>query len=195
MMRHSRWVRALVGVALMLCLGVQGVPVFAADAEVKTPTLSQSDDGLILTSQLTLTLSPALIDAINHGIPLVFQIESELKRSRWYWTDEVVYKARIDRRLTYNALVRNYRVSEDQDGRNFVNLPDALSYIARPAAWRIPSAQAKPGEVIDVAIRFRLDPTFLPKPFQLAPFGDRDWRLDTDWRQFRLTVPAMAGGR
>lgn len=189
------WLRLLAGIVLTFCLGLNSLPSSAASAEVKTPTLSQSDEGLLLTGYFALTLSPALTDAINHGIPLVFQMESEIKRSRWYWADESVYKARIDRRLTYNALVRNYRVSEDQDGRNFVELTDALHYIARPVIWRIPSGQAKPGETLDVAIRFRLDPTFLPKPFQVVSFGDRDWRLDSDWRAFRLTVPAVAGAK
>lgn len=189
------WLRLLAGIVLTFCLGLNSLPSSAASAEVKTPTLSQSDEELLLTGYFALTLSPALTDAINHGIPLVFQMESEIKRSRWYWADESVYKARIDRRLTYNALVRNYRVSEDQDGRNFVELADALHYIARPVIWRIPSGQAKPGETLDVAIRFRLDPTFLPKPFQVVSFGDRDWRLDSDWRAFRLTVPAVAGAK
>lgn len=189
------WRRLLLGMMFSIGLCVSSLPVSAASAEVQTPTLTQTDDGLLLTGYFTLTLSPALTDAINHGIPLVFQIESEIKRSRWYWADDVVYRARIDRRLTYNTLVRNYRVSEDQDGRNFVNLPDALSYIARPATWRLSSVQAKPGEVIEAAIRFRLDPTFLPKPFKVVSFGDRDWRLDSDWHAFRLTVPAVTGGK
>lgn len=190
-----RRLRAIGTLLLVIWLGAQCLPALAAGAEVSTPTLTQTDEGVALNGQFTLSLSPALTDAINHGIPLVFQMEAELKRPRWYWVDETVYKARTDRRLTYNALVRNYRVSEDQGGRNFVNLADALNYIARPAVWQIPAAQARPGEAVDVAIRFRLDPTFLPKPFQVVSFGDRDWRLDSDWRHFHLTVPAVAGGK
>lgn len=181
-------------VVLAFALGLYGVSAYAAGAEVGTPTLVQTEDGVVLTGHFSLTLSPALTDAVNHGIPLVFQMEAEIKRPRWYWVDETVYKTRIDRRLTYNALVRNYRVSEDQNGRNFMNLTDALKHIARPAQWRIPAAQIKSGEAVDVAIRFRLDPTFLPKPFQVVSFGDRDWRLDSDWRQFQLTVSTVAGG-
>jgi hypothetical protein len=46
-----------------------------------------------------------------------------------------------------------------------------------------------------VLVRFRLDPAFLPKPFQVVSFGDRDWRLDSDWRKFLLTVPAVSGAK
>ena len=190
-----RTLRAIIAALLVGWLALQSAAAHAAGAEVGTPTLMQSEDGVVLTGHFTLALSPSLTDAVNHGIPLVFQMEAEIKRSRWYWINETFYKARIDRRLTYNALVRNYRVSEDQSGRNFMNLADALDYIARPGLWRLPAGQARAGETIDVAIRFRLDPAFLPKPFQVVSFGDRDWRLDSDWRQFQLTVPAVAGVR
>ncbi len=185
--------RRLFGWLLAVCLSMPSVSALAAGAEVRPPTITQTDEAVVLTGNFSLVLTPALIDAVDHGIPLVFQMEAELKRSRWYWMDEVVYRARVDRRLTYNALVRNYRVSDAANGRNFVKLDDAVAYIARPAEWRLPQEQAKTGDAIEVAIRFRLDPAFLPKPFQVVSFGDRDWRIDSDWRSFRMTVPAVVG--
>lgn len=191
-LQRARLIRVLWVAA---CLGVQTPSAHAAGAEVRSAGIIQTDEGVVLNGSFSLTLTPALIDAVNHGIPLVFQMEAELKRSRWYWMDEIVYRARVDRRLTYNVLVRNYRVTDGVTGRNFVNLNDAIAYIARSAEWRLPSEQAKIGDVLDVAMRFRLDPAFLPKPFQVVSFGDRDWRIDSDWRSFHLTVPAVAGGK
>lgn len=190
-----RLVRSIIVLLFTAWLGVQATSVHAAGAEVRSAGIVQTDEGVILNGSFSLTLTPALIDAVNHGIPLVFQMEAELKRSRWYWIDEIVYRARVDRRLTYNVLVRNYRVTDGVNGRNFVNLNDAIAYIARSAEWRLPSEQARTGDVLDVAMRFRLDPAFLPKPFQVVSFGDRDWRIDSDWRTFHLTVPAVAGGK
>jgi hypothetical protein len=122
-------------------------------------------------------------------------MQSEVRRPRWYWVDEALYAANTDRRLTYNTLVRNYRVTEGQEGRNFLNLPDALNYVARPVSWSLPAGRIKPGESVEVLVRFRLDPAFLPKPFQVVSFGDRDWRLDSDWRKFLLTAPAISGAK
>lgn len=190
-----RLVRSIIVLLFTACLGVQATSVHAAGAEVRSAGIIQTDEGVILNGSFSLTLTPALIDAVNHGIPLVFQMEAELKRSRWYWIDEIVYRARVDRRLTYNVLVRNYRVTDGVNGRNFVNLNDAIAYIARSAEWRLPSEQARTGDVLDVAMRFRLDPAFLPKPFQVVSFGDKDWRVDSDWRSFRLTVPSVSGGK
>lgn len=166
-----------------------------AGAEVREVTLTQSEEAVNLNGSFALQLSPSLTDAVNHGIPLVFQIQAQVRRPRWYWVDEALYAAHTDRRLTYNALVRNYRVTEGQEGRNFMNLSDALNYVARPVIWPITGGRIRAGEVVDVQVRFRLDPAFLPKPFQVVSFGDRDWRLDSDWRSFRLTVPAVIGGK
>lgn len=192
---NRRLMRWLARFALAATLALSGISAHAAGAEVRAPAIVQNDEGVVLTGNFGLALTPALVDAVNHGIPLVFQMEAELKRSRWYWVDDIVYRARVDRRLTYNALVRNYRVTDLSGGRNFVNLNDAVAYIARPNDWRLPQEQARTGDVIDVALRFRLDPTFLPKPFQVVSFGDRDWRIDSDWRSFRLTVPAVTGSK
>ena len=194
-MSLQRALRLMRQVLVAAVIASQSLMAMAAGAEVRAPSIAQSDDAVLLTGNFALVLSPALTDAVNHGIPLVFQMEAELKRSRWYWTDETVFRARVDRRLTFNALVRNYRVSEGASGRNFLNLEDAVAYIARPAEWRLPPGQARAGELIDVAIRFRLDPAFLPKPFQVVSFGDRDWRVDSDWRNFRMTVPPNTGGK
>lgn len=175
-------------------LGVQTLPANAG-AEVRQVSLTQTEDAFVLTGSFALQLSPALTDAVNHGIPLVFQMQSEVRRPRWYWVDEALYTANTDRRLTYNTLVRNYRVTEGQEGRNFLNLQDALNYVARPVSWSMPAGRIRSGESVEVFVRFRLDPAFLPKPFQVVSFGDRDWRLDSDWRKFLLTVPAVAGAK
>lgn len=186
----SKW---LVCIAALM-LSVQTLPALAG-AEVREVTLTQSEESLSLNGNFALQLSPSLTDAVNHGIPLVFQIQAEVRRPRWYWVDEALYAGHTDRRLTYNALVRNYRVTEGQDGRNFLNFEDALNYVARSVTWNIPPGRVRAGEVVEVTMRFRLDPAFLPKPFQVVSFGDRDWRLDSDWRHFRLTVPAVTGSK
>jgi hypothetical protein len=186
----SKW---LVCIAALV-LSVQTLPA-QAGAEVREVTLTQSEESLSLNGNFALQLSPSLTDAVNHGIPLVFQIQAEVRRPRWYWVDEALYAGHTDRRLTYNALVRNYRVTEGQDGRNFLNFEDALNYVARSVTWNIPPGRLRAGEVVEVTMRFRLDPAFLPKPFQVVSFGDRDWRLDSDWRHFRLTVPAVTGAK
>ncbi len=181
------------------CLTILGLilPVSSvhAAAEIRQVSLNPTEDTWVLNSAFGLQLSASLTDAVNHGIPLVFQIQSQIRRPRWYWVDEALFSGHADRRLTYNALVRNYRVTEGQDGRNFQSLQDALDYVARPVSWTVPGGRLRAGEPVEILVRFRLDPAFLPKPFQVVSFGDRDWRLDSDWRTTRLNVPIMMGAK
>ncbi|WVH08989.1 MAG: hypothetical protein EoVTN8_300 [Fluviibacter phosphoraccumulans EoVTN8] len=149
----------------------QALLTACAGAEVREATLTQSEEAVNLNSSFALQLSLSLTDAVNHGIPLVFQIQAQVRRPRWYWVDEALYAAHTDRRLTYNALVRNYRVTEGQEDRNFMNLSDALNYVARPVGWPIAGGRIRSGEMVDVQVRFRLDQAFLPKPFQVVSLG------------------------
>ena len=75
------WLLCLAG----FWLGVQTLPANAG-AEVRQVSLTPSEDSFVLTGNFSLQLSPALIDAVNHGIPLVFQMQSEVRRPRWYWS-------------------------------------------------------------------------------------------------------------
>lgn len=195
MIKYLRWLSKW----WLLCMTVATVVFCSFSAQagvvVRDVSLVQNEEGLSLNGKFVLQLSPSLTDAVNHGIPLVFQLEAEIRKPRWYWVDEPLYSASSDRRLTYNALVRNYRVTDGQIGRNFVNLSDALEFAARPVSWPIHSDKIRSGETVEVAVRFRLDPTFLPKPFQVVSFGDRDWHLDSDWRVFKLNVPPAMGAK
>jgi hypothetical protein len=50
----------------------------------------------------------------------------------------------------------------------------------------------RPGETYQAALRLRLDPALLPRPFQITALGNRDWALAADWKIWTLTLPAEA---
>jgi hypothetical protein len=41
----------------------------------------------------------------------------------------------------------------------------------------------------DAAVRMRLDPTLLPKPFQLSALTSRELHLESPWKRFVLRSP------
>src|SRR2546430_10077923 len=59
------------------------------------------------------TLFPytTLFRSVN-GVPLYFRVDFELKRPRWYWVDEKAASKRLQLRLSYHALSRQYRSEE-----------------------------------------------------------------------------------
>ena len=38
----------------------------------------------------------------------------------------------------------------------------------------------------------RLDINQLPRPFQIAALGNKDWNLASDWKVWQATLPAEA---
>src|SRR6185369_9144734 len=64
---------------------------FAAVAEgisVPKASLEQTEDGWNLNADFDIQFSPKLEEAVTRGVPLVFVMEFELTRPRWYWFDE-----------------------------------------------------------------------------------------------------------
>src|SRR5574343_353495 len=105
------------------CLTILGLilPVSSvhAAAEIRQVSLTPTEDTWVLNSAFGLQLSASLTDAVNHGIPLVFQIQSQIRRPRWYWVVEALFSGLADRRLTYNGLVGNYGATEGRMGVTF----------------------------------------------------------------------------
>jgi hypothetical protein len=46
----------------------------------------------------------------------------------------------------------------------------------------------------EVALRFRLDTSQLPKPFQVTAIGSSDWNLGTEWARWTF-LPGVPGSR
>jgi hypothetical protein len=157
---------------------------------------SADGDAWLLSADFTLTLTQMLEEAVNRGLPLVFVTDFELLRPRWYWRDETTSAATRMHRLSYHALTRQYRVQVDGSTAVFATLPDALESIARLRGWRVmPRDRVRPDTTYEGWIRLRLDPSHLPKPFQLTALTDKDWNLQSTWKRFIFTPPKPRSDR
>ena len=160
--------------------------------DVSPLRLERSDDGLYLSTAVGFDL-PALVEnALLKGIPLFFVAEAEVLRERWYWSDQRVAVAQRHMRLAYQPLTRRWRLNVSPVpigntslgvnlGQNFDDLPEALEAIKRLSRWRIAEAQqVEPGNRYNVAFRFRLDTSQLPRPLQMGIAGRPDWSLEAE---------------
>ena len=86
-------------------------PAIADDIEVSDARLSAAEDGMILAADFAFELGPRLAEVVTNGVPLYFVVEFELTRPRWYWFDEKTASRRLQLRLSYHPLSRQYRLS------------------------------------------------------------------------------------
>lgn len=174
----GRWLRAWLLLALGLCSNAwaQSNPVKDEPAPVQ---LERNADGLWLSARLPLQLPPGLEDALRKGVPLHFVWQAEVLRSRWYWWDQKMLTTTRSVRLAYQPLTRRWRVSTATGEfgsaagnalhQNLDNLSDALAAVFRVSGWQLAEAgqwDAKPQD--KVRLKFQLDQSLLPKPFQLG---------------------------
>ncbi len=187
---RRRFLRRLSALAGGLVLGGWGVPLRAAEADIRSASLVLTDDLYVLHADIAAELGPLLGDVLMRGVSLFFVVEFQLTSPRWYWLDEEIANRTLTYRLSYQALTRQYRLSVGALHQNFATLDEALRTMLRVRNWGVLDRTAvKPGHSYNAAMRFRLDVAELPKPLQVSAFGRPDWNLSSDWLRWTF-VPA-----
>jgi hypothetical protein len=179
-------VLARVFAPLVAALFAAAQPAARADEiEVRDVALRKVDDGYALDADFAFELSPRLADVVANGVPLYFRVEFELTRGRWYWFDERTASSRLELRLSYHALSRQYRLSSGTLQQSFVTLEEALNVLMRVRNWLVVDRAVRLSDADhDAAVRMRLDTAMLPKPFQLSAVTARDLHLESPWKRF-----------
>lgn len=135
----------------------------------------------VLSGNVNVSLSLALVAAIERGVTLQFESVFRAQRQRFFWLRETVYEHRRVALLTFHPITRFFRVRLDGSApQTFVDLTEALRHCLVVRGWQVaPAEQAFEG--LDLSLRLRLDKTALPKPLQISAFTTSDWNLSTGW--------------
>lgn len=180
--------RAVLAAMLLCCLAAPAL----ADALIRNVNMSGGEENVLLNADVELDLPPRLEEIVSGGVPLYFVAEFELTRPRWYWFDETVSRRAITWRLSYHALTRQYRLASGALHQNFPDLEQAVLTMTRIRSWAVAGrGEVDNGTRYQAGMRFRLDLTLLPKPFQVTAIGNRDWNIGTDWLNWTF-VPGQA---
>lgn len=178
--------RLSAGLAILLLAAA----AYAGSIEPQQAALAPTEDGYALSAEFAVDLGPRLEEAVARGVPLYFVVEFDLTRARWYWSNEHVADRRLEYRLAYNALTRQYRLSLGSLHQSFGTLSEALRVISRIAALPVADKAAlKPGETYNAALRLSLDRGQLPKPLQVDALANREWQVDTKVLRWQFVAP------
>jgi hypothetical protein len=165
-------------------------PLLADEIEVREAQVRAVEAGLVLDADFDFELSPRLAELVANGVPLYFNVDFELTRRRWYWFDERAAAQQLQQRLSYHALSRQYRLSSGLLQQTFATLDEALNVLRHIRGWLVVERTVTFADAdYDAALRMRLDPAQLPKPFQLSALTSRDLQLESPWRRFTVRSP------
>ena len=186
----------VVGVLLSLAVPVLAQP---AGAEITQFQVERSDEGIVLSAAVHFELSQVIEEALQKGIPMFFVYEAVLYRDRWYWYDREIARATRHMRLSYQPLTRRWRLTISPTvignsgvalSQSFDSQEEALAAVQRVSRWKIADAgDVSPEEPHNIAFRFRLDLSQLPRPFQIGAVGQADWSISAV-RNLRLAIEA-----
>jgi Domain of unknown function (DUF4390) len=153
----------------------------ASELSVRSANLSPNPQGYVVNADFYLDLNHTLEEALARGVVLFFVVESRVWRPRWWWFNETVATVQETRKLSYNSLTRQYRLSDGAHYQNFSALDDAEAALAslRNQVIAEPNALEK-DKTYRASVRMWLDVTQLPKPFQVKAVTAVDWKLDSD---------------
>lgn len=182
-----RWLGALLVVfaALSFHIGTAHADVIAVQ---RASLEADEGGGWNLDAHFEFTLNNSLTELVNKGIPLYFTTEFTLTRPRWYWFDDRALNVSRSVKLSFQPLMREYRVSFGGLQLGFATLDEALAMVRHVASWHvIDRGSVSMGQTYIAAVRMRLDLALMPKPFQIDAVNNRDWSLGSDWRRFDFT--------
>src|SRR3954470_20183505 len=183
---------AMRGIAL--CAGLVALLVLHAaranEIDVRDAQLRATEVGLMLDADFDFELTPRLAEVVAGGVPIYFRVDFELTRRRWYWLDETAASSRLQLRLSYHALSRQYRLSTGLLQQSFATLDEALNVLKRIRNWLVVDRTVTFADAdYEAAVRMRLDTALLPKPFQLSALTSRELQLESPWRRFTVRSP------
>lgn len=176
-MRWSRRTPELLRGALLLAL-VALAACGALDAQkpgqlaVRSAQLSTSGAGAVLELALDCRFSGPMQDALDHGIPLTFQVD--LRAGRWPLATTATH--RIE--LRYFPLSRRYQLREagSDDVRSFAT-PAYLVAALGALRLHLPPAFAHLPAATPLRVSAALDPAALPGALRLPALFEPAWRL------------------
>jgi len=172
-----------------LLLGSVAATATADAIQVNNATLEVAETRYALFADFRLELTTSLLEALSNGVSLGFLVEFELSRPRWYWLNEKTTTEKLELRLSYIPLAKQYRLSSGSLHQNFSSLSEALRALGEVHGWPVLDRdQVENGRRYVASVRMRLDPAQLPTPFRvMSAVTSREWTLASDWKRFPFT--------
>lgn len=162
----------------------------SADFKVRDASLRLQQQVYLVDVLVDYRLDGKPLEALENGVPLVFELAMKVTRRRDYLWDETVATLRLRHRIKFRTLSGRYQVENLNTGeqQSFPSLKAALAALDRVQAFPlIDRALLVPGQTYQLALRTSLDIEALPTPLRALAYVTPQWYLSSDWYRLPLT--------
>jgi hypothetical protein len=186
----SRWRRALYWALIALVCLACSFAQAQQSVVLRQAVIDVQDEAVYLNAAVAFELSPAIEDALLKGAPLFFEATASITRDRWYWWDARLAEVSRSVRISYEPLLRRYRVSTGGFNQTVDTLVEALTLAQRGIRLRLSDRAAfRADRSYAVEFNYRLDTTRLPRLFQIGGVAQRDFALTLESKRIEFRVP------
>lgn len=162
--------------------------VSAGSFSVESAHIVTIGNGHVLNAKIAYPLTARVKEAIDNGVPILFQQQLELIKSipllgsYWQW-DETLWTSEIRHQLRYHALTQQYIVLDidTQHQRNYSSLSDALNALGKINQLNLPPEYFTDPDNLTLLVRSGLDLNALPTPMRPGALISSKWQLTSPW--------------
>jgi hypothetical protein len=162
--------------------------VSAGSFSVESAQIVTIGNGHVLNAKIAYPLTARVKEAIDNGVPILFQQQFELIKSTpllgsyWQW-DETLWTSEIRYQLRYHALTQQYIVLDigTQHQRNYSSLSDALNALGKINQLNLPPEYFTDPDNLTLLVRSGLDLNALPTPMRPGALISSKWQLTSPW--------------
>tara|TARA_B110000285_G_scaffold61322_1_gene70518 strand:+ start:308 stop:874 length:567 start_codon:yes stop_codon:yes gene_type:complete len=158
--------------------GAEQISVFYAQITKTGPAYN-------LNATIHYPLSPRIIEAIDHGVPITFYQEFQLLEPfnmYWLWQQNK-WSRTIHYQLRYHALSKQYILLSlvTLQRRSFPSLDTALDELGKIEDLNLPLNHHINGSNLTLQIRSGVDIHALPTPMRLGALVSDKWQIKSPW--------------
>jgi hypothetical protein len=147
-----------------------------------------ADGAYLLDAQFSIELSSGAREALDNGVPLVFELQVQIVKKHTWWWDVVTVELKQSRQLQYHALSQSYLVKDLDAGTqgNYRRLEDALHAAGAIRNLFLTDLQMAAGKGFNIRLRGSLDIESLPTPVRLPAYVSSAWDMKSEWYAWPL---------
>ena len=155
-----------------------GIAKANLNIDIEKIILDKDQDEIIINIGQNSSLSPNIIELLERGIPISFNIQIKFIKENKFWFDKVIKQEKLIYKIKYHSLIRVFEV-EDINGnkKNFKNEIEAIQFLLDNKEIVINDYN----QIVNTKLKIwvELDKDSLPKAIQ-ADIFNKTWDLQSN---------------
>lgn len=177
-------VRKYNSISLLIFCCVFSAPLPAKGISIDWVNNEKINDKYMLNAKVSYSFSEEVLDALEHGVALYFNVEVKTSIKRQLLWDKTISMDILNYRLEYHPLSQRYLLTDYKHFKrhDFRTLDAALENMGNITDYPIANVSLlTSGNQYVASIRVLLDNKSLPAPLRPLSFISSDWQLSSPW--------------